>query len=223
MPVRSTKGFLFLLPLLGLYAPAALAMGDAGAGRTIAMQGNGKGAVACVSCHGAAGEGNAAAGFPRLAGLNAEYLVKQLQDYKAGTRRDPVMQPFGASLTSQEMRDVAAYYAGLEPPDGQGTADDNALGETLALRGDWDNDIPACVSCHGPGGRGIDPYFPAIAGQHAGYIRSQIQAWKSGARQNDPNDLMRVVAERMTDEQIEAVSRYFAAQPPVKPTSGDKP
>lgn len=223
MPVRLTKGLLFLLPLLGLHAPAALAMGDAAAGRTIAMQGNGKGAVACVSCHGAAGEGNAAAGFPRLAGLNAEYLVKQLQDYKAGTRQNPVMQPFGAALTSQEMLDVAAYYAGLEPTGSQGPADDNALGEKLALRGDWGNDIPACVSCHGPGGRGIDPYFPAIAGQHAGYIRSQIQAWKSGTRKNDANDLMRVVAERMTDEQIEAVSRYFAGQPPVKPTSGDKP
>lgn len=223
MPVRRTKGFLNLLPLLGLYAPTALAMGDTAAGQIIATQGNGKGAVACISCHGAAGEGNAAAGFPRLAGLNAEYLVKQLQDYRAGTRQNPVMQPFAAALTSQEIPDVAAYYAGLEPTGSQGRADDNALGETLALRGDWGNDIPACVSCHGPGGRGIDPYFPAIAGQHAGYIRSQIQAWKTGARSNDANDLMRVVAERMSDEQIEAVSRYFAALPPVKPTSGDKP
>lgn len=205
--------------LLSLMPTPALALGDAEAGKRIVMQGDDQGVTACVSCHGADGEGNAAAGFPRLAGLSGKYLIKQLQDYRRGTRRDPVMQPVAAALEQQQLLDVAAYYAG-KPAAGnaQGTAPE--AGRTLAQRGDWDNTIPACVSCHGPGGRGVDPYFPALAGQHAGYLQSQLEAWRKGTRHNDANDLMRVVAERLTQTQIQAVSEYFAAQPAVKPAPG---
>lgn len=73
--------------------------------------------------------------------------------------------------------------------------------------------MPACVSCHGPGGKGIGAVFPALAGQHASYIKAQLEAWKNGTRRNDPNNLMKVVADRLTDEEVQAVSEYFATLP----------
>lgn len=208
-----------LLLLLSLIPAPALALGDAQAGERIVMQGNDQGATACVSCHGTDGEGNSAAGFPRLVGLSDKYIIKQLQDYRRGTRRNPVMQPIAAALEQQQLLDVAAYYADKNPA-GKTQGSPPEAGSMLALRGDWDNTIPACVSCHGPGGRGVDPYFPALAGQHAGYIRSQLEAWRKGTRHNDVNDLMRVVAERLTQSQIQAVSEYFAAQPAARPEPG---
>lgn len=211
------------LLLCGLVSHTALADSNAPAGQEIALQGNGKGATACVGCHGANGEGNAAAGFPRLAGLNDQYLVKQLQDYRQGTRQNPVMQPIATELEDQEMLDVAAYYAGMTPAGATQDTEGGEAGEVLALRGAWDQDIPACISCHGPGGRGVNPYFPALAGQHAGYLKAQLQAWRAGTRNNDANDLMGVVAERLTEAQIDAVVAYFAGLDPVKPAAGDAP
>ncbi|MDY6981348.1 MAG: c-type cytochrome, partial [Pseudomonadota bacterium] len=197
----------------------ALAAGDVETGKRLALQGNNQGATACVACHGASGEGNAAAGFPRLAGLNANYLAKQLRDYRQGSRTNPTMQPIAAALDEAASQDVAAYYASLDPAGNTAKGKDNAAGRSLALRGDWDNTIPACVSCHGPGGRGVDPAFPTLAGQHASYIKAQLQAWRKGQRHNDANDLMKVVADRMSDEQIQAVAEYFAAAP-VQPDAG---
>lgn len=208
-----------LISLLAIISHTAMAAGVVEAGKQIAMQGNNQGATACVACHGANGEGNAAAGFPRLAGLNAAYLAKQLRDYREGLRSDPTMNPIAAALDDAASGSVAAYYASLEPPGDSTKVKENTPGRTLALRGDWDNTIPACVSCHGPGGRGVDPSFPALAGQHASYIKAQLQAWREGKRRNDTNDLMKVVAERMNDEQIQAVADYFAAAP-VQPDAG---
>lgn len=208
------------LPLLWLIAQTALAAGDAASGKQLARQGNGQGATACIACHGANGEGNASAGYPRLAGLGAAYLAKQLHNYQSGSRQNPVMQPFARAMSDSEIRNVAAYYASLDPKAGSSTTTGNQAGQQLAVRGDWDNTVPACISCHGPGGRGIDPAFPALAGQHASYITSQLQAWRNGKRHNDENDLMKVVAERLSPAQIDAVADYFAAQSPVKPDSG---
>lgn len=199
--------------LLAVFPHSAIAAGDIASGKRLAMQGNNQGATACVACHGANGEGNAAAGFPRLAGLHADYLAKQLQDYRQGSRSNATMNPVAAALDDTARRDVAAYYACLDPADASGDVKADAGGQTLALRGDWDKTIPACVSCHGPGGRGVEPSFPALAGQHASYIKAQLQAWREGKRRNDANDLMKVVAERMSDEQIQAVADYFAAAP----------
>ncbi|MDR9436835.1 MAG: c-type cytochrome [Thiohalophilus sp.] len=212
------KQWLFI-SLLAIVSHIALAAGDVETGRQLAMQGNNQGATACVACHGANGEGNASAGFPRLTGLNAEYLAKQLRDYRAGSRTNPTMNPIAAALDAAASRDVAAYYASLDPAGDASKGKESAAGRTLALRGDWDNTIPACVSCHGPGGRGVDPAFPALAGQHASYIKMQLQAWRDGKRRNDANDLMKVVAERMSEEQIQAVADYFAAAP-VQPDAG---
>src|SRR5699024_814169 len=134
------------------------------------------GATACVACHGEDGAGNAAANYPRLSELTAAYMVRQLEAYRNGSRSSPIMAPIAAALTAEESQAVSEYYARQDAPV-KATTDDAELlarGRHLALEGDWDNEIPSCVSCHGPGGKGLGgAHFPALAGQHAGYITSQ--------------------------------------------------
>lgn len=204
--------------LIGYSAITILMFGNAagaanmGAGKAIVLQGNGKGATACITCHGADGAGNAAAAFPRLAGLDAGYLAKQLQDYQHGTRKDSVMQSVAKALSSAEAADVAAYFS-AQPLPAKTAVGDAALvarGARLALSGFWDKDVPACISCHGPGGRGVGAHFPALAGQHASYIAKQLNAWLTGTRDNDPQALMKGIARRLSASDIAAVSAYFA-------------
>ncbi|MFP4560825.1 MAG: c-type cytochrome [Thiohalorhabdus sp.] len=187
-------------------------------GETIAQEGNDQGAQACVSCHGADGSGNASSGFPRLAGLDASYLAKQLGDFQSDARNEPVMNPIAQGLSAEEIEAVAEYYGDMPAPESADSGTDAseeqlAGGEAIAERGLWDKGVPACTSCHGPDGQGVGDAFPAIAGQHAGYITSQIEAWQSGKRSNDPNRLMAEVAERMTEEEAEAAAAYFASLP----------
>lgn len=85
------------------------------------------------------------------------------------------------------------------------------VGETLAINGDWSRSIPECVVCHGPGGVGVGDAFPPLAGQPERYLIAQFNAWRNGTRTNDPLDLMGHIARALTDEEIKAVSAYFAA------------
>lgn len=188
---------------------------------TLVTQGNGKGAIACATCHGADGSGLAGANFVRLAGLDAAYLAKQLRDFAAGRREQSVMQPIAAALSPDEIEAVARYFATrprptppAAPPTASVAAASDGLGERLARRGNWDKSLPACFQCHGPDGAGIPPHFPAIAGQPADYIQAQITAWRAGSRRNDPGGLMRAVADKLSTPEIEAVSVYLATLPP---------
>lgn len=183
--------------------------------KTIASQGNKHGATACQTCHGADGGGTAAAGFPRLAGLDAGYIERQLLNFRSGKRSNPVMQPIAEALSKKEVPLMAAYYAALPIPAFTPEGGDAALlrkGEILATRGDWNHDIPACFQCHGPGGKGMGSSFPAISGQSAMYISNQIEAWKAGTRSNDPTGLMKSVADKLSADQVEAVSAFLANQ-----------
>jgi cytochrome c553 len=150
-----------------------------------------------------------------LAGLHAAYLAHQLQSIQAGQRINPIMQPIAGAMNEQEIENVSAYYAALQPPTTAAVTDvDQDLlqeGKRLAEIGNWNKEIPACVSCHGPNGRGAGPVFPALAGQPAAYLATQIKDWKKGQRKNDPNQLMQVVAERMSEREIQAVTAYFAS------------
>ena len=120
-------------------------------------------------------------------------------------------------LNDQQIADVAAYYSQLPATQGQGgdEADETLLarGQQLAERGDWNAYIVSCQSCHGPGGKGVGDTFPGIAGQHASYIRTQLTAWKNETRSNDPQNLMGAIAKRMSDDDIQAVSAWYAKQP----------
>lgn len=181
--------------------------------KSIALQGNKQGATACQTCHGADGGGTAAAGFPRLAGLDAGYIEQQLRNFSSGKRGNAIMQPIAKSLSKKEIPLLAAYYAALPIPASAAEGGDAVLlskGEILATRGDWDHEIPACFQCHGPDGKGMGSAFPAISGQSAMYIANQIEAWKSGTRTNDPAGLMKSVADKLSADQIEAVSVYLA-------------
>jgi cytochrome c553 len=174
----------------------------------------------CVACHQANGGGMNIPGgesWPRLAGLNSNYIAKQLHDFKAGDRQNATMVTFANMLDDQQIADVAAYYSQLPATPGQGgdNADEALLarGEQLAERGDWNAYIVSCKSCHGPGGQGVGETFPGIAGQHAGYISAQLNAWKNDTRSNDPQNLMGAIAKRMSEEDIQAVSAWYATQP----------
>ncbi|MBE1160170.1 c-type cytochrome [Dyella acidiphila] len=202
-----------------LFAGSALA--DNSGGATIARQGNGHGAAPCMACHGADGGGQAAAGFPRLAGLPQAYLRKQLEDFANGTRANATMQPVAGALTDAERDAVVAYYAHLPIPTpapvAAPTGDVAARGQTLATRGRWSDGLPACEQCHGPGGIGVGDHFPPLAAQSATYISNALQAWKQGARHNDPLQLMQHVATSLSDADIAAISAWYAAQPATPP------
>ncbi len=193
--------------------------GSAKAGEKLASQGAGA-VAACASCHGAQGEGQAAAGFPRLAGLSEYYLRKQLKDYQTGHRSNEVMQPLDKTMSPQQIADAAAYYSSLpiQPLPAPEPGDPAVLkrGQTLAAHGDESKQLQACASCHGPQGMGLPPAIPALAGQPANYLKAQLQAWKQGTRKNDAGGLMSAVAAKLDDEDVDAVAQYYARARPAR-------
>ena len=208
------------VPVLTLYATAMLigigsggSRADVQAGAELAQKGGGGGILACMTCHGPRGEGQAAAGFPRLAGQPKAYIEKQLKEFASGQRSSPQMAPIAKNLKPAQISDLADYYASLPEwqPDAapEARSDAYALGKKLATRGKWDAGMPACFSCHGAGGTGIPPHFPALAGQPRAYTESQLKAWQASARHNDPQGLMKSVANKLTASDIAAVSVYL--------------
>lgn len=213
-----------------LLASAALALGTLGAPPAQAadpatLANTGTGTLApCASCHGKDGGGQAS--FPRLAGMNAAYLLKQLGDFDSGIRANEVMQPIAKALSPEERAEMARYYAAMPVPQAQASqapapAEPDSPGATLALRGKWSAGVPACVQCHGPGGTGVGDSFPAIAAQPAGYIASQLRAWQAGTRKNDPIELMRHLSAELSESEVKAVSEWFSRQP-ATPAGGSK-
>ena len=203
-----------------LLAAAALLAGqaradDAALGKTIATQGTTTGVAACIGCHGSQGEGNAAAGFPRLAGAPAAYLSAPLAAFADGSRQNPVMQPLSTLLTPHERDAVSAYFASLPAPASIVASNDTSIdpannGAWLATRGRWSQGLPACAQCHGPGGLGVGTAFPPLAGQPAAYIAGQLNGWKHGTRPPGPMALMPAIAGKLSDADIDAVAAYYA-------------
>ncbi|AZD92963.1 MULTISPECIES: c-type cytochrome [Pseudomonas] len=183
-------------------------------GQKVFTQGGAQpGATACLACHGGDGLGLAAAGFPRLAGLSAGYLRKQLEDFRSGARSNPVMQPLAKALSDDEIDAVSQTLAAMPavtPAPINRSAMAEGVGARLALRGAWERQVPECVICHGPGGVGVGDAFPPLAGQPAAYLVGQLNAWRDGTRRNDPNDLMGHIAKALSPEEITAVADYFA-------------
>ncbi|MDD2058890.1 cytochrome c4 [Pseudomonas sp. GD03860] len=170
-------------------------------------------AMACLGCHGADGKGMAAAGFPRLAGLPAAYLSKQLHDFRDGSRKNPIMEPLAKALSDEEIQAVTTTLAAMPSDPVADTRRQQMASDAtqkLALYGDWSRKLPGCVQCHGPGGVGVGEHFPPLAHQPAAYLVAQLNAWRDGSRSNDPNQLMVGVAKAMSDEEIQAIANYFA-------------
>ncbi|MBV6269357.1 cytochrome c4 [Pseudomonas aeruginosa] len=201
-----------LFSLTALLAATAQAAVD---GQKLYTQGGANpAAAACVTCHGADGMGLAAAGFPRLAGLPAAYLSKQLHDLKqGGSREHPVMKGIADALGDDEIQALATTLAAMPAPklvELSRVATPRSPGETLAVRGAWERNIPECVTCHGPAGIGVGEAFPPLQGQGEMYLSNQLRAWQLGTRRNDPNDLMGHIAKSLSEEEIRSVSQFFA-------------
>ena len=199
------KKLVLIFTLMASYS--AWAQGDVDAGKLKA--------ATCVACHGS--DGNAIIGqYPKLAGQHADYLVKQLADYKlavtssgAQGRSNAIMAGMAAALSATDMADLGAYFSSL-PISGNTTPENViAIAEPLYRFGDSDRGIAACISCHGPRGNGASlSGFPKISGQNAQYIQLQLQAFRSSARNNDLNAMMRSAAVKLNDNEIEALSAY---------------
>lgn len=181
----------------------------------IVREGNAQGAKACAGCHGADGAGKTGTPIPRLAGQNAVYLAKALRDLQQGHRAHPVMGPIAKALSAEEVPALAGYFAALPPPpalEPAPAADLLARGEKLVSSGNPQTGVPACFTCHGTRGQGVGTQFPAIAPQSSKYVLKQLGNFKSGARRNDPNGMMKSVADRLADEEISAVAAYLASR-----------
>ena len=164
----------------------------------------------CAGCHGPDGNSFAAT-WPKLAGQHANYLVKQLKEYKTGVRVDPTMTGMASILDDQGMDDVAAYFASQVSKPVAFDQSKIALGETIYRGGITQGSIPACMACHGPDGSGNAPAkFPSLKNQHADYTVAQLKKFRDGSRSNDTAGMMRNIAVRMTDDEMMAVAAYIA-------------
>jgi cytochrome c553 len=174
-------------------------------GQVIAMSGGDGGpANACFSCHGLEGEGDGVS-TPRLAGLDAGYLQKQLADYAADLRHDPTMTPIAQQLDDDEQRAVAAWYAALPVyPRGASPAPPPAA---------W----AGCVACHGLSGEGVGAANPAVAGQPAAYTLDQLRRWKRAERRNDPRNVMRDAVAGLDEAEMAAIAAWLETSPAARP------
>jgi len=169
----------------------------------------------CAACHAADGNSIAPAN-PKIAGQIAEYLHKQLADFKAqggkkAARENAVMSGMVANLSEADMKNLAAYYSGQKlKPAAAADKELAALGQKLWRGGNAASGVPACAGCHGPAGAGMPAQYPRLSGQYAEYIAAQLKAFRDGGRANDPNGMMRGVATRLTEREIRAVSEYAA-------------
>ncbi|CAG9167877.1 c-type cytochrome [Cupriavidus respiraculi] len=194
-----------------LTASPDAAGGAGGRGQTIASAGNGAGAAPCISCHTVSTPAPAGTLFPSLAGLSAEYLAKQLVDYRSGSRNDPVMGPIAKALKDEDIAAVARYYAGQPAPAVTlvTTAPSGRAG-TLHAIGDNARGLPACANCHGGAGEGQGPLLPRLSGQPADYLVKQLAAFRGGTRSNDGDAVMRAAAQRLTEDDARALGTFYA-------------
>ncbi|RYZ01325.1 MAG: cytochrome c4 [Comamonadaceae bacterium] len=165
-------------------------------------------AKACVSCHNADGN-SAIAANPKLAQQHPEYLLKQLQEFKSLKRKNSIMNAMAATLSDDDMRNIAWFMASVKIKPGFAKEKDMvALGEKIYRGGLADRAIPACAGCHSPNGAGIPAQYPRLGGQHAEYTAGQLTAFRDGARLNSIQ--MTGVASKLNDREIRAVSDYIA-------------
>ena len=206
------RAVLLSFAVIALEAGCSPAAPDAGhafkaTGELIALSGADGGAKqACFACHGLDGAGDGVS-VPRLAGLEAGYLQKQLEDYATQLRPDEVMTPIAKRLDQDDRRAVAAYYAAMPRPQADG-ASIPAPAAYMAGAG-----VASCASCHGPAGQGLGPGNPAVAGQPAAYTLDQLRRWRKAERRNDPRGVMTAAAARLTEAEMRAIAVWLQGRP----------
>jgi len=186
-------------------AAAAPPKGDPEKGKLIASQ-------VCLVCHGVDGNGTEPTNpeFPKLAGKQPEYLLKQLKDFKAGKRKNEIMAGMVANLTPDDMANLALYYAGQKVK--PGVVKNPALvaqGKKIYMDGNPDAGVPACAGCHEADASGYG-FFPHLAGQHTEYTFLQLKRFNTGERDNDKGLAMQSVTAKMTEQEMRAVAEYLA-------------
>ena len=180
----------------------SFAAGDIAGGKVISAQ--------CAACHGVDGNSSEPS-FPKLAGQGEGYLYKQLLNFASGTRESLIMGPMVADISAKGLADLSAYYASMQSKPESVSEELLELGQKLYRAGNKETGVPACMSCHGPRGAGIPAArWPALSGQHARYVEMQLEAFSQGDRNNDPNDMMRDVASRLSADEKKAVSDYIS-------------
>jgi cytochrome c553 len=203
MGIQATMKRLWILAATVSFTIAsgtALAAGNAETGATKA--------IVCQACHGATGNSTNPE-WPSLAGLGADYIAEQLQNFKSGKRNNPVMMPMAAALSADDMANLGAYFDGLINTGLEAGPSYWQAGEQLYRGGDSARAIPACMACHGPSGRGNEPAkFPALRGQQSVYVVKQLNDYASGARATGPNGIMETIAKRLSAEDIRNLASY---------------
>jgi cytochrome c553 len=205
---------LLALTLSSLIALTALLPAVASANETKASaqpdlaKGQEKATQVCAACHTFDGSRGTPAN-PILQGQHPEYLVKQLKEFKAGTRANAIMAGMAGVLSEDDMKNVAAFYASKQAKPGAAKNKDLVvLGEKIYRGGIAAKQVPACAGCHSPNGAGIPAQYPRLGGQHADYAEAQLTSFRAGTRANSAQ--MMAIAARMSDKEIKAVSDYVA-------------
>ncbi len=214
-----------IIPLILATAACTPSTNETGAaftrdGQVIAMSGGEGGpGNACFSCHGLNGEGDGVS-VPRLAGLDAGYLQKQMEDYANDVRQDAVMTQVARWLDDDDRRAVSAWYASLPPPAARAGVVAGAA-PAVYLAGAPGRGIQACASCHGVNGEGLGAANPAIAGQPAAYTIDQLQRWQKAERRNDPRGVMAQAVAGLTAPEIAAIAVWLERQSTSPPPDSD--
>ncbi|MDB4042415.1 cytochrome c4 [Methylophilaceae bacterium] len=163
----------------------------------------------CIACH--AIDGNSSISMnPKLAGQHSAYITKQLMNFKNGTRENAVMAGMVASLTEDDMKNLGLYFSmqSLKLSSAK-TNGKGSLGEKIYRGGLSDKGVPACASCHGPAGHGVPDVYPRLNGQHSEYSLSQLNLFRLEKRSNDEGMMMRTIAQKLTEKEMQAVSDYI--------------
>ncbi|EAR55304.1 putative cytochrome c4 [Photobacterium sp. SKA34] len=201
------KKLILILTLLSSHSVLA-ETGDIEAGKTKA--------ITCAACHGTDGNAALMPQYPKLAGQHPKYIEKQLKEYKLAMvtggkqgRNNPVMGGMVMALSNQDIADIAVYYASLPISDNTSPKESIEVAQQLYRFGDTERGIASCIACHGPRGNGTSlSGFPKISGQNAEYVKLQLEKFRSSARANDMNAMMRSVAAKLSDDEINALSQY---------------
>jgi cytochrome c553 len=216
--VNSLLAALLVLPAVSSFAQAPAAPAAAAAPVAAApvkavskpdlVRGEASFGAVCAACHGADGNSGIAAN-PKLAQQHPEYLVKQLQEYKSGKRKNAIMQGFASALAEDDMKNIAYWLASKQAKPGFAKDKDLVLlGERIYRGGVADRQIAACAGCHSPTGAGIPSQYPRLGGQHADYVAAQLTYFRDGIRTNSLQ--MNQVAAKLNDREIRALADYVA-------------
>ena len=197
---------LYVVALATLFAVSAMADEAKEPAKPDLAKGGTISASVCAACHTSDGSRGIPTN-PILQGQHADYIVKQLAEFKSGKRDNAIMKPMASTLSDGDMRNVAAFYASKTAKPGKSkSAATVALGEKIWRGGIAEKSVPACAGCHGPAGAGVPAQYARLGGQHAEYVSSELTLFRSGKRANSPQ--MTTIAARMSDAEIAAVSDY---------------